>query len=178
MSPQTQQSPSLSDLFTQMLGVAKEQTRVCVPGKVVKKRSGNLVDVAPLIGSNDGLEDPNILQVPLMSYGSHRLQMTFPVRVGDPVLLIFADRDITDWRLKGGRSSTEARSKRTHDISDAIALPVSYDASLTGVELLSWLVDFIGAFDSAVIDPATYQFDAATKAALTALKLKLQTVGV
>lgn len=54
--------------------------------------------------------------------------LSFPLEVGDTVLLVFAQRDITNF-LEGDGSEVSPETLRTHDINDAIAIPGLYPFS-------------------------------------------------
>lgn len=48
---------------------------------------------------------------------------TYPVKVGDPVLLVFGMRDTDNWKLSDGSDELPPASSRYCNISDAIAIP-------------------------------------------------------
>lgn len=47
--------------------------------------------------------------------------MTFPVKKGDTVMIVMADRSLDRWLSQGGEVTPDDR--RQHDLSDAIAVP-------------------------------------------------------
>lgn len=66
-------------------------------------------------------EFPIIVNVPVIFPRSGGASLTFPVNVGDTVLLVFASRSIDDWAQRGG--VVNQSDTRMHDLNDAIAIP-------------------------------------------------------
>jgi len=64
---------------------------------------------------------PAINNVPVIFPRSGGASMTFPVKPGDTVLLIFASRSIDGWTNQGG--TVDQSDNRMHSINDAIAIP-------------------------------------------------------
>jgi hypothetical protein len=73
------------------------------------------------------LEMPIITNVPVIFPSSGEASLIFPVKKGDAVLLIIAERSIDDWLLKSQQITPS--DPRTFDLSDAIAIPglMSFD---------------------------------------------------
>ncbi len=69
--------------------------------------------------SQDSL--PVIPNVPVVFPGAGGFRLTFPIAVGDNVLLVFADRSIDAFQSGGGE--TAPADLRKHNLSDAIAIP-------------------------------------------------------
>lgn len=65
-------------------------------------------------------EMPIIPNVPVIFPRSGGASFTMPVKPGDGVLVVFADRSIEEWVARGG--ITEPTDPRKHDLSDAIAI--------------------------------------------------------
>ncbi len=101
-----------------------------------------LVDVSPQVkepfenedGSVSSLQLPIITNVPLVFPGAGGFHVTFPVAVGDTVLVVFADRSIDTWLAEGGLA--DPVDQRRHSLSDAIAIPGlhSNKAAISGVD--------------------------------------------
>lgn len=66
------------------------------------------------------LPAPQIFEVPLVWLTSGGASVTMPVKPGDGVTLMFAQRSLDSW-LSGGTTAPE--DPRQFDLSDAIALP-------------------------------------------------------
>lgn len=63
-----------------------------------------------------------ILGVPLMFPSSDKAMLSFPVNVGDNVLLVFSQRSIDNFKL-GSRGTHKTPSSRKMSVNDAIAIP-------------------------------------------------------
>ena len=91
-----------------------------------------IVDVKPLIKRvyEDGvtLESANIYSVPVVFPSAGGGLLSFPIAVGDTVLLLFTMRSLEDWLSGGGELATPV-STRSHSINDAIAIPGLYTRS-------------------------------------------------
>lgn len=120
--------------LAELLGYLRERIsadmRVSLPGRIESYDAGTqLVSVKPQVrdfteNSEGGIDQhslPIINNVPLVFPGAGGYRLTFPVSVGDPVLLIFADRSIDSWTTNGQESAPA--DLRTHHIADAIAVP-------------------------------------------------------
>ncbi len=86
--------------------------------------SKNVATVQPALNKNfkSGEQPMPILNnVPLMFPGGASFNITFPVNVGDYVLLIFIERSIDLWKSVGGQVTP--KDPRKFDLSDAIAIP-------------------------------------------------------
>jgi hypothetical protein len=87
------------------------------------------VDVKPLINKtyDDGviLALPNILAVPVVFPSAGGGALTFPISVGDTVLLVFSMRSMDEW-LEGEGFSVTPVDLRTHYLNDAVAIPGLY----------------------------------------------------
>lgn len=66
-------------------------------------------------------ELPDILDVPVVYPAGGGYAITFPVRVGDPVLMLFSQRGLTEWK----RTLDVASADRGvfHSMGDAVAIP-------------------------------------------------------
>lgn len=64
---------------------------------------------------------PLFPDVPVIFLGGGGGALTFPVAAGDTCLLIFLDRDMSNWYVSGQTDLTPA-SNRLHSLSDAVAL--------------------------------------------------------
>ncbi len=72
-------------------------------------------------GSRSPLDIPVISRVPVLFPRGGGFSITHPIAAGDEVLLVFAERDASEW-LKDGRDHVPG-SARMHDYSDAVAIP-------------------------------------------------------
>jgi len=96
----------------QSFDAAKQTATIKVAIKVVR-------DVKP-DGTKTLTEHPLLLKVPVMMLFGGNSFLSMPIVAGDTCILLFNDRDIDNWLVNGG--SQIPNSRRTHDISDAIAI--------------------------------------------------------
>lgn len=72
------------------------------------------------------VELPPIVQAPLVGlhFATAKFAITGPVRKGDPCLLIFSQRAIDNWHLRGPepQSTEEGSGCRHHDLTDAFVI--------------------------------------------------------
>jgi hypothetical protein len=103
---------------------------VAIPARVEKYTANPpKVDVKPLIkdtmvddeGNQIAISVPIIQSVPVHFPGGGKFRITFPIAVGDEVLLIFSERSIDKWAVLGGE--VDPKDPRRHALSDAIAIP-------------------------------------------------------
>jgi len=68
---------------------------------------------------------PEVVDVPLVFPCSLTSAVTFPVNVGDTVLLVFSMRGLDGWKTGDGGLANPT-DRRTHAIQDAVAIPGLY----------------------------------------------------
>lgn len=158
-------TPSLPTVLRGAAAAALRDVRVALPARVeTYDPSTCQVSVQPLVA--DGAVDetgerftdrlPVINGVPVVFPGGGGMRITFPIAVGDTVLLVFASSSIDRWLALGGE--VDPLDDRRHHIADAIAIP--------------GLVDFAHASpassSAAVLEGSNVQLgsQSATKAAL------------
>lgn len=99
-----------------------------IPAVVVSadRLSESIVAVKPVINEKtlDGrvVPWPEIINVQLIFPCSNTSAVTFPVNVGDTVLVVFTMRCLDEWKAGSGLSTTPVHA-RYHDIQDAVAIP-------------------------------------------------------
>lgn len=108
--------------FTQFL---MGEIHTAIPAQIEKYDStSQKAEVLPLLHKKykDGtdVEYPKIVNVPVVMPRTASAGIFLPVEKGDTVLLIFSERSLDDWLVKGGSVSTPA--DRHFDLSDAIAI--------------------------------------------------------
>ena len=90
------------------------------------------VDVQPLISrvyeDRSSLASPIIYEVPVMFPSAGGGLLSFPIAVGDTVLLLFSMRSMEEWLAGGGDEAIPADT-RHHSLTDAIAIPGLYTKS-------------------------------------------------
>jgi hypothetical protein len=125
--------PNLSQLLEAAIDAAGEQIRVAVPG-VLQSVADDLstATVQPAVRRHDSGADPAIPGVPLLFPGFGTGRLTWPVEPGDPCLLVFGDRSLDEWHSAGGGREVEPADPRTHDLTDAVALPLGLGGAASG----------------------------------------------
>jgi len=135
------------------------ELHTCMPGEVVAVRSSGtdkrqFVDVLPMLKravvDEDGepLDEalPVLQMVPVGYMQGGGFFLSVPLRVGDVVLLVFAERSLDAWiqnAKPGARSPVTPGDLSTHTLQGAIALPCGprpRAALLTGVDAADMVV--------------------------------------
>lgn len=115
-----------------------------MPGKIVRwDPVEQVADVEPALSVEVPDEDdpettrfvrlPILPSVPVIFPRSRTAYITFPIGVGDHVLLVFQERDHTEWRQTGRVS--DPPDVAVHDPSHAVALVGYYPAADTADEV-------------------------------------------
>lgn len=121
--------PSLQELLNNSFNYNMNNVYTAIPAIVVTVRN-NLedmtLDVQPTLNikNKDGSieERPVILNVPFQFPSSSTAAFTFPINVGDSVLLIFSMRGLDTWKRGTGRQVTPT-DFRKFDKKDCFAIP-------------------------------------------------------
>ena len=130
----TERAVSLATLLSYTRQLTKETLYSALPGAIVAyDPATQRADIKPQLkftlrdefAGKEMLEDlPIICDVPIMFPRFGEFMMTMPVAVDDTVLLVFCDRSIDKWKTNGG--NVDPIDLRSHDISDAVAIPGLY----------------------------------------------------
>lgn len=120
---------NLSEPLLAAVESVMSQLHVCMPGRIEDyEPETQRAEVTPLLRRSylDGTESsmPVIAGVPVIFPRSGGASLTMPVKAGDGVQLIFADRSIDRWLAQGGEVTPDDRRK--HALSDCIAVPGLY----------------------------------------------------
>ena len=118
--------PQLAEVILAALDAWRADLHVSIPARVERYDETKLLcDVKPLV--RDPLPDgttasvPVICNVPVAFQGGGGFRVTFPVKAGDTVLLVFGERSLDRWLNDGGE--VDPVDPRRHDLSDAVAIP-------------------------------------------------------
>lgn len=135
--------PTIEQVITKALDRRMAEVRVALPARVERyDNSKQVVDARPLIKDQVEQQDgtlaaeswPVIPSVPVVFPGGGGFRLTFPIRVGDTVLLVFSDLSLDNWLTRGGE--VDPQDNRTHHLADAIAIPIlnPFNAPWTGAD--------------------------------------------
>lgn len=124
------QTVTLEELLLAAQDTALAGVWTALPGVVqAYNASEQTVDVQPAVmnGYTDESGDratetlPVIPRVPVVFPGAGVYSITWPLAVGDTVLLVFSSRSIDTYLAQGGVA--DPRDDRRHSLSDAVAIP-------------------------------------------------------
>lgn len=115
---------NLKTLIDKIIFKCVRKVRVSMPAKIerVDASTGLLhvkVSLVSIINKKE-VEQPIIVSVPTVFPRSETSSFSFPLKRGDEGLLIFADRDISQWVRFG---LNRVSSDRAHSLNDAIFIP-------------------------------------------------------
>ena len=119
----------LGDVIQSHIREAMRSLYTSLPAKVTKvgkSGTGVVVDVQPLINKieADGAayESDILPDVPVIMPAGGGALISLPVAVGDTVMLMFSMRSIDEFLASDGTTLQTPFSKRTHHLSDAVAI--------------------------------------------------------
>lgn len=104
--------------------------RTTTIGKVLKVLANGWLEIDPQIsmiqrdpetGEETEVSLPRLVRVPVGYYKAGGFIITLPTQPGDEGILIFSDRSLDLWKVKGEKAAPD--SARLHDISDAVFMP-------------------------------------------------------
>ncbi len=131
-STHAEDTPELAAIMRAAASGALAKVHTAIPAKIVSYDAATQrAVVQPAIqgkfrapGSEEviNVELPKIARVPVAFPSAAGFSITWPLSVGDPVTLIFAERSLDEWLTTGNDSNTAADPRR-FDLSDAIAIP-------------------------------------------------------
>ena len=125
----------VSDVITRMIeGFARDSVNTAIPAEVIevsKLQSEQVISVKPVfqVEYRDGviLDYPEILDVPVLFPSAGGGMLSFPVKLGDVVLLVFSMKSLDQWLLRDSGAGTHLPVDNRHwDLTDAIAIPGMY----------------------------------------------------
>jgi hypothetical protein len=127
-------TPELGELFDKLGVSVMRKLRVALPGRIESYDAAKqLVRVKPLLKEISDSEEgdqsidslPVLNNVPVVFPGGGGFRVTFPIKVGDVVLLVFNDRSLDVWKSKGGEVDPLLFNR--HHLADAVAIPGLHD---------------------------------------------------
>lgn len=123
-------APDITDIIGGMLSSkAKTMFGGWLPGRIesydeaTRKASVSLLVESSEVVEGETITKPYdvITECPVMFPGSNGVRMSWPINVGDTVMVVFAARDISKWSQLGSRVVPD--DDRDHDITDAAIIP-------------------------------------------------------
>lgn len=122
----------LVDALKQAIKNALIDTHTAMPARVDSfNADANTVNVTPVMKrkfSEGNVQNlPQIVNVPLCFPRGGGGILSMPVKANDYVLLVFSERSLDQWYVKGG--IVDPLDPRKHHLSDAIAIPGVYPST-------------------------------------------------
>lgn len=115
----------ISQIFNNSVWSILSNVHTSLPGIIVSfDPVSNKASVQPALNKKFDTGEmpmPILENVPIIFPSSGNFSMTFPINVGDYVLLIFSERSIDLWKSVGGQVTPN--DPRKFSLSDAIAIP-------------------------------------------------------
>lgn len=133
----TQRTPELEDVIRLALENFQSSFHVALPGRIESyDESTQTANVKPLLKNSfidaDGVdvveELPVINSVPIQFMRGGGFFLSFPIKKGDHVLLVFNERSIDKFQTGTG-DDTDPVDTRMNNLSDAVAIPGFYPDS-------------------------------------------------
>jgi len=137
MASETSRTPSMAELLRAAIEARLLDVHTSIPGRVEKVETATqTVDVKPLIkrlfANEDGSEVseslPIIPRVPLAFPRAGKFFITWPIKKGDLVELVFTETSRDAFKA-GDAEETDPDDFRRFDITDAVAYPSGYPES-------------------------------------------------
>lgn len=113
------------DLLNKLKQDVASNIRVCMPAKIESydyktQKASVKITMQELYDDGSTVDYPIISGVPVVFMAAGGASINLPVLKGDSCLVIFFDRDMSNWLLGG--VGQKPNSTRTHSMSDAVAL--------------------------------------------------------
>lgn len=117
---------TLASVLNRLVEQHTAKLRVALPAVVVSYNAERQTIVAQVqirARFEDGAEAelPQLVDVPVHYPAGGGYVVSFPLAGGDPVLLLFSDRSLDEWKASGAMATPA--STRKHQLTDAIAVP-------------------------------------------------------
>jgi hypothetical protein len=125
MAPRNKQ-PTITEWIASGVEKGINEVHVCLPAIIdtfdATTQTAKVLPAIQRIRLSDGefFDIPPITNVPVQFPSAGGFSLTFPVKKGDEVLLVFGERSIDTWQQSGGIQ--QPLDRRKHDYTDAIAI--------------------------------------------------------
>lgn len=123
-------TPTLAQVLEVIIDQRLEGVHTAMPGSVESyDATRQTADVRLLLKARTTIETGDVIDeslpvavnVPVVFPGAGGFRLTFPVKPGDGVLVVFAEASIDRWQARGGEQATD--DVRRFHLADAIAIP-------------------------------------------------------
>ncbi len=125
--------PDLSTVLKNAMSDFSKNLHVMMPAKIVEyDETKQLAKVQPLfqntstINNAEPLTLPQLFEVPVKHTRVGLAVIYLPIRPGDKVGLVFADRSLDNWQNSLGNDPLDPQDLRSHDLTDGWAIPGMY----------------------------------------------------
>lgn len=123
--------PVTSDVLRQLVRSETARLHTAMPGYIESYDAETQTATVRLNIRFKRIEDGSIVHydapllpnVPVAWPTAAAFSITFPLDVGDPGLVIFAERSLDEWKISGPNDAPEPAQARRHDLSDGIFIP-------------------------------------------------------
>lgn len=129
---QASRTPTLAEVLRVAIEYRIADMHTCLPGKITKWDAAKQLAEVEILTKRvaetaDGGEPlvesfPILPEVPVMFPRAGGFFMSFPVTVGDNVLLVFGERSTDEFSVSDGRTPVTPADPRMHALSDPVAL--------------------------------------------------------
>lgn len=132
MSEVSEFTPSMAEVIKQAIETRLSDLHTALPGTITRYDSAKQqCDVQPNIKrkyvTGQLVDIPVIPNVPVVFQRSEKAFISFPLKAGDQVLLVFSERSLDRWLVSGGQ--VDPADPRKHHLTDAVAVPGLYPFS-------------------------------------------------
>lgn len=121
---------SITDVIKSQINNVIPDIYTCLPAAVTNvyvNGSATVIDAQPLIDYrfSDGtsIVRPICEGVPIQWPSGGGASLTFPIKTGDMVLLVYCMNSLDEWKHSDGTNTITPMHKRYHDSADVIAIP-------------------------------------------------------
>jgi len=135
MSDVQNETPTLANVIQSAINTDRCNLNTALPASIVSyDASTQLAQVRPQFKrkfiTGDVVDTPIIHDVPVVMPRAGRAFISLPLKAGDQVLLVVAQRSLDAWKSQGGCVDTSTENRK-HDLSDCFAIPGGYPTNNT-----------------------------------------------
>lgn len=173
-----------AETLRRVLDARLADLHTALPGRVqAYDAATQTADIEPMIKRGvptGGEEDevaletlPVLPSVPVLFPSGGQCFVTFPLAVGDPVLLVFSERETSQFRSTGAVSDPGVPTM--HGLSGAVAIPCAFgprSAAMSGVSSTDLVVGRQGGLANLTIKSGTAEVGGAADSAALASRVK------